>query len=92
MVVVNGSVWALMYFGFAADNHARELLALGRDPLHFHKTAPVLIDIGAKGSIDDLGAHKPALIYWHGDLYHFYTAVSSIGNERGIAVARSRPW
>jgi hypothetical protein len=54
----------------------------------------VLIDIGPAGSIDDGYAHKPALIYSKGALYHFYTAVGGPypNGVRGISVARSVPW
>jgi hypothetical protein len=54
----------------------------------------VLIDVGAPGTIDEKYAHKPAVIYHEGVLYHFYCAVSGKwpNDVRGLAVARSRPW
>jgi predicted GH43/DUF377 family glycosyl hydrolase len=92
-----GTRWAVYYFGLSEDFHARELLAIGLDPAHLVKAPQPMIDIGAPGSIDDRFAHKPALITWHGDLYHFYTAASGAGfgaarDVRGITVARSRSW
>lgn len=93
-VVRHGDQWALYYFGLANDGKARDLLALGRDPLHFEKVDEVLIDVGKPGSVDDDYAHKPALVFHRGDLYHFYCAVSGPypNDVRGISVARSRPW
>jgi hypothetical protein len=84
----------MFYFGLSTDGKARELVATGPDPLHFAKRNTVLVDAGAPGSIDDDYAHKPALIYHKGDLYHFYCAVGGHypNDVRGISVARSRPW
>ncbi|HVI98985.1 MAG TPA: hypothetical protein VM657_07965 [Sphingomonas sp.] len=93
-VVQHRGQWAMYYFGLSNDGKARDLLALGDDPLHFDKVDEVLIDVGKPGSVDDRYAHKPALVFDRGDLYHFYCAVSGPWpNElRGISVARSRPW
>jgi predicted GH43/DUF377 family glycosyl hydrolase len=89
-----GRQWVLYYFGLASDGKARDLLALGADPYHFAKVPEIMVDVGPPGSVDETYAHKPALITWHRDLYHFYCAVSGRWpNElRGISVARSRPW
>lgn len=86
--------WGMYYFGFDAKGKARELLALGDDPLHFTKVHEIMIDTGPPGSIDETFAHKPCVIYHDGALYHFYCAVSHKWPHeiRGIAVARSRPW
>lgn len=95
-VVKNGREFAMFYYGLNYERPSRacELLAVGRDPLHFEKAPGVLIDTGAPGAIDETYAHKPSVIYHNGALYHFYCAVSGkYPNEiRGIAVARSRPW
>ncbi|MCU1247786.1 MAG: hypothetical protein JWQ49_815 [Edaphobacter sp.] len=95
-VIKNGSQYAMFYFGYNYERPGRacELLALGNDPLHFHKVSDVLIDTGAPGTVDSTFAHKPSLIYHKGMLYHFYCAVSGkYPNEiRGIAIARSKPW
>jgi len=87
-------VWALYYYGLAADGHARDLLALGRDPLHFTKVPQIMVDVGPSGSIDEDYAHKPSLIFSHGALYHFYCCVSGKWphDTRAITAARSRPW
>jgi predicted GH43/DUF377 family glycosyl hydrolase len=95
-VVKNGGQFGMFYFGFDYEQpgRARELLALGDDPLHFTKVPELLIDPGPPGTIDETFAHKPSVIYHQGSLYHFYCAVSGkYPNEvRGIAVARSKPW
>ncbi len=93
-VYKHGKDWALYYFGRARDGKCRELLALGKDPMHFAKVNEVLIDKGAPGTVDDAFAHKPSMIWHKGDLYHFYCAVSGKwpNDVRGISVARSRPW
>ena len=58
-----------------------------------HLVDEVLIDIGAPGTIDEKFAHKLAVIYHDGALYHFYCAVSGKwpNDTRGLAVARSKP-
>lgn len=98
VVMKAGPTWAIYYFGLAADRHARDLLMLSPDLLRFTKVNEVILDVGAKGTIDDRHAHKPSMIYWQGDLYHFYDAVCNAGGPhptnavRGISVARSRPY
>ena len=93
-VLRRGPWWALYYYGLAADGRARDLLALGRDPLHFTKVPQIMVDVGPPGSIDEDYAHKPSLIFSRGALYHFYCAVGGKWphDERGISVARSVPW
>ena len=94
VVVKHAGQWGLLYFGRSADGPCRELMALGRTPTAFTKVNEVLIDIGAPGAIDEKFAHKPAVIYHDGALYHFYCAVSGKwpNDTRGLAVARSKPW
>lgn len=95
-VMQNGRDFAMFYFGYDFERPGRacELLALGSDPLHFNKVPEVLVDTGAPGTVDATFAHKPSLIYHEETLYHFYCAVSGAypNENRGIAVARSRPW
>lgn len=94
-VLQYGRQWAFFYFGLStADGKARELLALSPDLTSPRKTNSILIDPGAKGTVDDDYAHKPSLITHAGVLYHFYCAVGGKWPEdvRGISVARSRPW
>ncbi len=86
--------WGLYYFGLDTDNKARELLAIGDDLFRFTKTPEVLIDVGGPGAVDESFAHKPSVITFRGDLYHFYSAAGGhpISGSRGISVARSIPW
>ncbi len=95
-VVKHGRQYAMFYFGFGYQRPGRacELLALGKDPLHFTKVTSPLIDVGPPGSIDETFAHKPSVIWHKRALYHFYCAVAGKYPQevRGIAVARSQPW
>lgn len=93
-VLKNGREWAFFYFGLDKKYAARDLVATGPDLFHPAKCPGALIDVGPKGAVDSQFAHKPSMIAWKGDLYHFYCAVSMVeGKEvRGISVARSRPW
>lgn len=93
-VVRSGGRWVAYYFGLAEDQHARDLVAIGNNPFSFRKIDRIMINVGPPGSIDSEHAHKPAIISSNGNLYHFYTAVSSDGQRenRGISVARSNPW
>lgn len=87
--------WAIFYYGLSSkDGKARDLLAIGSSPEHLIKTDSPLVSPGPPGSVDDDYAHKPSIIAWKGDLYHFYTAVSGKWPHdiRGISVGRSRPW
>jgi len=94
-----GDVWAMFYYGLCSDGHARDGVAFSRDLFSWEKSDEILIDVGSKGDIDELYAHKPSLFFWNGKLYHFYCAVAPAANERmgeikhhevrGITVATS---
>ena len=94
-----GDVWAMFYYGNSGDGHARDGVAFSHDLLHWEKAGEVLIDVGPAGSIDARHAHKPALFYSAGKLFHYYCAVAPAVNHRmgeiehdeirGIAVAIS---
>lgn len=94
VVVSHRGQWGMFYFGLAKDGYARDLFAFGDSPTKFTKADEVLIDVGPPGSIDEKFAHKPAVIFHDGALYHFYCAVSGKwpNDVRGLAVARSKPW
>lgn len=94
VVISHKGRWGMFYFGLSTDGFARDLLAIGDSPTRFAKTDEVLVDVGAPGSIDEKYAHKPAVIWHQGALYHFYCAVSGKwpNDVRGLAVARSKPW
>ena len=93
-VVRHGDWWGVYYYGLASHGHARDLLALGRDPYHLTKVPEIMLNVGPKGSIDDDYAHKPSIIYGNDALYQFYCCVSGKWphDDRAISVARSRPW
>ena len=93
-VLQEGNQWAFYYFGLDGKGVARDLLATGPDLFHATKCDSALIDVGRPGSIDSTYAHKPSLIQYKGDLYHFYCAVAPGDGHpiRGISVARSRTW
>ncbi len=93
-VLQDGRRWAFFYYGLDAKGVARDLVAIGPDLTHASKCAGALIDVGPPGTVDSEFAHKPSIIAWKGDLYHFYCAVSQVNGKeaRGISVARSRPW
>lgn len=93
-VVQDAGDWFLFYFGLDAKGKARDLFAYGPDPFHFTKSDKVLIDVGPPGSVDEVYAHKPSVIFHRGALYHYYCAVSGKypHETRGISVARSLPW
>jgi predicted GH43/DUF377 family glycosyl hydrolase len=93
-VLQDGDQWVFYYFGLDARGVARDLAATGNDLFHATKCDRILVDVGPKGSIDSTYAHKPSVIQFKGDLYHFYCAVAheSRAEIRGISVARSKPW
>ena len=93
-VLKNGKLWALYYFGLDDRGVARDLVATSENLLHPEKCSEIVIDVGPPGSVDSTYAHKPSLVAYKGDLYHFYCAVARVnGREvRGISVARSRAW
>ncbi|WP_243063582.1 hypothetical protein [Humibacter sp. RRB41] len=98
-VLRDGDRWVMFYFGLAADGHAREGYATSDDLVHWEKSGEILLDVGARGSIDSTHVHKPAVITWDGRLEHYYCAVAPrspirVGDVeqhefRGIAKATS---
>jgi predicted GH43/DUF377 family glycosyl hydrolase len=93
-VLQDGKEWVLYYYGLDANAVARDLAATSPDLLHITKSNRILIDVGPEGSIDSRYAHKPSVIQYQGDLYHYYCAVHREDRHeiRGVSVARSRPW
>ena len=97
--------WKCFYYGIGkmdpADGlyHAEEGLALSQDLLHWEKVEGPILKHGPAGSFDDHHAHKPALFYEDGILYHFYCATCQASPDhptelfdeyRTICVAASR--
>ena len=93
--------WAMFYFGNSSDGHARDSVALSTDLIHWEKSGELLLDVGPAGSVDSRYAHKPAMFYHAGVLYHYYCAVAPAEDHhlgeithnelRGISVATSQP-
>lgn len=91
--------WIMFYFGLSSDGHARESVAFSKDLIHWRKSNEILVDVGVKGEIDSLYAHKPSIFFYKKKLYHYYCAVRKNHSEklgeiknneaRGIAVATS---
>ncbi len=72
-VVHDGADWLMFYYGFDG-NHAQDGIACSEDLLHWRKREDPLLANGAPGSLDSIHAHKPALFWQDGRLYHFYCA------------------
>lgn len=87
-VVWDGEYWLNFYFGLGADG-ARGGLAYSTYLLRWNMFPKPILDKGKPGEIDDVHAHKSALFYENGKLYHFYTAVgnTSAGEHRLITCA-----
>jgi len=81
--------WALFYYGLDDKGVARDLLALSPDLRQASKCGGYLIDVGPRGSVDSIYAHKPSVIFHQGVLYQFYCAVSKEFG-RGIGLATSQ--
>lgn len=93
-VVMDGATWVMFYYGLDAKGRARDLVATGMSPYRFAKAGEILVDVGAPGTVDETYAHKPAVVWHGGALYHYYCAVAGRHphETRGISVARSTPW
>lgn len=96
-VVRDGDDWVMFYYGFDGA-HAREGVAFSKDLAHWEKYPEPLLEVGAPGALDDLHAHKPALLWHDGTLYHYYCccrrdpSCPPYAERRAIAVATSRPF
>lgn len=98
-VMRDGARWVMFYFGFDG-RHAQEGIAASDDLLHWSKNPLPLLRHGGEGELDQWHAHKPAVVWHEGTLYHFYCAcrpwqpgdaAQNFGNEfRCITVAMSR--
>lgn len=99
-VVRDGQQWLMFYYGYDGI-HAQDGLATSTDMQVWQKCPSPILAHGAPGSLDAIHAHKPAMFYEDGRLYHFYCAVREHRPEdktelwqeyRTIAVACSRPF
>ncbi len=90
------NLWVMYYYGYNGQR-AGEGIAFSRDLVHWEKASEPIIMPDAPGAIDDRHAHKPAILWYKGVLYHYYCCVQDAPGEpynerRTITVAASRPW
>lgn len=98
-VVRDGDLWVMFYYGYNCKN-AQDGIAFSRDLLHWVKHREPILPHGKGGEIDEIHAHKPAVVYHDNSLYHFYCAVRKYRSGdiarncdefRCISVACSKP-
>ncbi|HHT35647.1 MAG: hypothetical protein ACE3NC_01425 [Candidatus Wallacebacter cryptica] len=99
-VVKDGERWVMYYYGFNR-RHAQDGIAFSDDLFNWEKHPDPILPNGDPGELDHSFAHKPALLYHDGVLYHFYCAcrkykpgdpVKSLWDEfRTITFAASQP-
>lgn len=98
-VLRQGERWLMFYYGFDG-RHAQDGLAVSGDLIRWEKLPVPVLRHGAAGDVDAVHAHKPAVVFHNGTLYHFYCAVrghrdgdstDNGGEYRCITVAASRP-
>jgi len=89
----------MFYYGFDG-RHAQDGCAVSEDLLHWEKTPDPIVHFGNPGELDEIHAHKPAVICHNRILYHFYCAVrkykegdptKNYDEFRCITVATSKP-
>ena len=92
--------WVMFYYGFNGIQ-AMDGVAVSRDLRHWEKFPAPILTTGAGGDLDSKYAHKPAVAWLDGALYHFYCACRPArpedrarngGEFRCLSVARSTPW
>jgi predicted GH43/DUF377 family glycosyl hydrolase len=92
--------WVMFYFGLG-NCSACEGIAVSDDLIKWEKFPSAILTIGGEGTVDSIYAHKPAVIYHDGSLYHFYCScrpskkgdiAENFGMFRCITVARTHPW
>ena len=91
----------MFFYGFDG-RHAVDGIAESDDLIHWEKHPDPLLVYGGKGSIDEIHAHKPGILYHNNMLYHFYCACRRTATQeekaefgveyRCISVARSAEW
>ena len=72
-IVRDGAQWLMFYYGYDGV-HAQDGLAISDDLLHWQKAEAPLLAHGQPGNLDSIHAHKPAMVWHNGQLYHFYCA------------------
>lgn len=78
-----GDIWVMFFYTLSsADGKARDSVAFSRDLIHWEKSGEILIEPGPEGAIDSRYAHKPAVFFKDGVLYHYYCAVQPAPQKR----------
>ena len=106
-VVCDGDKWLCFYYGIGGLDeedglyHAENGLAVSDDLIHWEKVEEPVLKHGPLGAFDNHHAHKPAMVYDKGTLYHFYCGTCQASPEyptelfeedRTICVAASKPF
>lgn len=102
-IVKDGDTFLNFFFGYDGKvfKHAQDGLALSKDLVHWEQVEEPIVPNGEEGAIDEGHAHKAAIFYYEGRLYHFYCATrpwregdpTKIFEEfRTIAVASNQPF
>jgi predicted GH43/DUF377 family glycosyl hydrolase len=73
-VVRDGNMWVMFFYGFNGIN-AQEGIAFSKNLTKWDKHDQPILFKGIEGTIDEIHAHKPALVWKDDCLYHFYCAV-----------------
>ena len=77
-----GDVWVMFFYTLSSDGKARDSVAFSRDLLNWEKSGEILIEPGPAGTLDSRYAHKPAVFFKDGVLYHYYCAVAPATKKR----------
>ncbi len=85
-----GKLYVMFYFGafWNGDSHAYERFACSYDLVHWTDWTGADL-VRPSEPYDENFAHKPFVVNWYGNVYHFYNAVGKHG--RVIALATSSP-
>lgn len=93
--------WVMFYYGYDG-RQAMDGVAVSQDLIHWEKFPGPILTCGAGQDVDAQFAHKPAMLYRDGALYHFYcacrpgrdgdAALNLSGEFRCLSVARSTAW
>jgi len=78
-----GNIWVMFFYTLSsADGKARDSVAFSRDLIHWEKSGEILVEPGPEGTLDSRYAHKPAVFFKDGVLYHYYCAVAPADGKR----------
>lgn len=75
-IVRDGEIWVMFYYGYNGKN-AKEGIAFSEDLLRWEKFPHPILSNGSGDSLDNIHAHKPSVLKYKGNMYHFYCAVGT---------------